>query len=229
MTNIIILVVILVVAFIFLSRDFGGKKDHKKYLFALARFLGYTVKPEQGQYPESIPFEYKGHHFSYEHIEEVSLDGQVLHRAILKSETEDSLTLSFTERSSGTILRTNVDTLSDMMQNPWGLEAAGSRVPAGFEEFVLFTNQQDKAADVLADDKCLKIFAKWKNKDTVGHPVMPLEILEGNIVLHLSPPGGRSPCVQDLQIQPGVIQEYAEILIPLVDKLKEFKVKYKYR
>ena len=220
MGNFIVLLIAILLVFIFVKKDTSKSADAKRYLKAMAKFLGQGKTAQSDDpYPQRIDFVYEGNRYIFEHIEESVSGGKTRHRACLKAETPLSLTLNFNERSRQSI-RVSLDSLLDV-SNPHAL--AHIPLPKRLSEFELSTNDRLKAIELMSDDKILKIFENFKNRDAVGHPVMSLEIVEGYVLLHFHPPGGLKPGLLNLQLNVSSIEEYIRKILPLVEKLKEMK------
>ena len=222
MGNLIVLVVVGVVVFALFKKDSGESKNAKQYLKAMAKFLGQgqAVQPDVPS-PQRIDFMYEGNRFIFEHIEEPVSGGKVVHRACLKGESPFPLTMGFTERTRQSI-RVNLETLMDL-SNPY--VSGQIPVPKSLNEFEISTNDRRKAVDLLSDEKIVKIFESFKNRDAVGHPVMSIEIVEGFVILHFHPPGGLQPSLLNLQLNVSSIQDYIRKMLPLLEKLKVMKEK----
>ena len=220
MGNFIVLLVAGLAIFVFLKKDTSKSSDNKRYLKSMAKFLGQGKTAQSDDpYPQRIDFMYEGNRFIFEHIEESVSGGKTLHRACLKAETPLPLTLNFTERSRQS-MRVSLESLLDVA-NPY---AAGQiPVPKSLGEFELSTNDRLKTVELLNDEKILKIFESFKNRDAVGHPIMSLEIVEGFVILHFHPPGGLKPGLLNLQLNVSSIEDYLRKLLPLITKLKEMK------
>jgi len=223
MNNLIVLGIIGLVIFIFIKKDTSKSNNAKKYLKSMAKFLGQG-KELQGDdaYPQRIDFIYEGKPFVFEHIEETVSGGKRIHRACLKAQTPLPLTLNFTERSRQS-MRASLDSLLDVA-NPQAL--ARIPLPKGLSDFELSANDGLKAVEVLSDDKIQKIFESFKNRDSVGHPVMSLEVVEGFVILQFHPPGGGlKPSLLNLQLNVSSIEEYIKKILPLIVKLTEMKAR----
>ncbi|MFA5261908.1 MAG: hypothetical protein WC450_11835 [Candidatus Omnitrophota bacterium] len=220
MNNLIVLLIVGLVIFIYIKKDTSKSVDAKKYLKAMAKFLGQGKAVQSDEpYPQRIDFMYEGKPFIFEHVEESVSGGKKRHRAFLKAETPLPLTLDFTERSR-TSIRVSLDSMLDVA-NPQTL--AHIPLPKGLSDFVLSTNDRLKAIELLSDEKILKIFESFKNRDSVGHPVMSLEIVEGFVILHFHPPGGLKPSLLNLQLNVSSIEEYIKKILPLIVKMTEMK------
>ncbi|HOY08780.1 MAG TPA: hypothetical protein PLB05_01750 [Candidatus Omnitrophota bacterium] len=220
MNNFIVLGIIGLVILIFVKKDTSKSADAKKYLKAMAKFLGQG-QDLQGDdpCPQRIDFMYAGKPFVFEHIEESVSGGKKRHRACLKGETPLPLTLNFSERSR-TSIRVSLDSLLDVT-NPQALTHIP--LPKGLGDFELITNDRLKAIELLSDERILKTFEAFKNRDAVGHPVMSLEIVEGFVILHFHPPGGLKPSLLNLQLNVSSIEEYIKKILPLILKMTEMK------
>ena len=110
---IVLLVVGMIVAIIFLSRESPQEGAvRKKFLEAMADFLeGRLEKLERYDNSYKINFEYEGKVFCFEDIEEQAFQRRT-HKGFLKAKTPTKLTLSFTEKSR-TAIRSNISSLSE--------------------------------------------------------------------------------------------------------------------
>ena len=219
MANIVVVLVVALAVFLFVRKDGGRKTDQKKYLRALARYLRVEIADGEEEVSR-IQFDYKGQTFLYEHLEDAGMHGRISHRAVLKGRTPSDLTLGFSERVRKTLRSSSNETLQDVVDNPWGGTADQVPLPKALQDFEVHTNQAVKAAQLLADEQILGVFLKFKYRDSVGHPRMPLEIIGGEVVLHFAPAGEPSPNVTNIQYNVGSIEDYASQLLPLLEKLR---------
>ena len=220
MVNIVVVLVVALAVFLFVRKDGEGKTDQKKYLRSLARYLRVEMPAGDDEEISRIQFDYKGQTFLYEHLEDAGLHGRVSHRAVLKGRTPTDLTLGLSERVRKTLRSSSNETLQDVVDNPWGGVFEQVPLPKALQDFVVHTNQYAKAAQLLSDEQVLNIFLKFKYRDSVGHPRMPLEIIGGEVVLHFAPAGEPSPNVTNIQYNVGSIEDYASQLLPLLEKLQ---------
>ncbi len=211
----------IIVAILVLNRMFKGSKDKRQqYLGAIAKFLDGIVLPLEG-YDNSykIDFTYKDIDFSFTDIEDPGFQTPT-YRGVLKAKTNSDLTLSFTE-SSRANFRTEATSIAEVL-SPWTKNADKVRLPKELQDFVAFTNNTSKANILLADDQISKIFLKFKNIDSRGHPVMSLEILEGVLTLKFHPLGSSlHPNLFDLQNSSSAIEVHLEKMLVIINKINQ--------
>ena len=217
------IIAIIIAAIIFFNRMFKGPKDSRQqYLDAIAKLLGGAVVFLEG-YDNSykIDFNYKGINFTYNDIEDPGFQARA-YRGVLKAKTNDDLIMSFTE-SSRANFRSTATSISEVA-TPWIKNVDKVRLSKELQDFVAFTNNVSRANVLLADEQIAKIFLKFKNIDSRGHPIMSLEILEGILTLKFHPWGsGLHPNLFDLQNSPSAIEPYLEKMLVIINKINRLK------
>ena len=217
------IVVGMIAAIIILNRMFKGPADNRQYyLQTIAKLLGGTLEQLEGSDNSfKIDFIYHGINFTYSDIEDTGYKERT-YRGILRAQTHDDLIMSFTE-SSRAQLRADVTSISDVLA-PWGKNVDKVRLTKELKDFVAFTNHASKANALMADEQILKIFLKFKNMNSRGHPIMSLEILEGALTLKFHPAGsGLNPNLFDLQNSPSSIASYLEKMLVIINKINQLK------
>jgi hypothetical protein len=224
-TNVVIVVVLgLIVAVAFFNKEiFSMKPKGHVYMDKLANYLGVKVETIQDWcHIRRVSFNYKGQAFIYEHQEESGSTDAGPGQGCLKVQTKDDLTLLFSEQKR-TTLKSSVISLEDIAKNPWGGDSDKVSLPQSLQEFALTTNNNRKARELLSDEKIVRIFCKFKNRDNRGKPMMSLEITGGEVILHFHAIGSWAPCLLDLQTNVSAIEDFAERLLPVVDKINQLK------
>ncbi len=221
-----IFVIILFLILIVLTFSEGGpfqKKSRRRYLAHLAKFLSGQLNPSL-QYPHSfqINFRFEGFDFVYEDIDDRVLE-MITHKGLLKTKIPVDLTLVLIERIRSEI-RDNVKSISDV-SSFWNRMDDSLPIPEELKEFKVFTNDADKARRVLWDQKVTKVFLKYRMFDSLGKPVMPLDILDGWIILRFHPSREMKPSLVDLQSHVSSIDEHLAQMIILLRKCEEFRKK----
>lgn len=199
-----------------------NKNNRDKTLQELADLLEGKLEPMEG-FPNSfkIEFTYNGKPFVYEDIEDV-LGNQPHYRGFLKYKTSTNLVLSFTEKSR-TQMRSNVQSLQDVVSNPWGINQVNDLVsPPDLKEFTIFTNKTPQANTLLAHEGVVKVFARYKNVDVRGHPVMSLEIVEGVLLLRFHSSPELKPNLFDLRNNAASIEPHLDHMRVVIDRLENF-------
>lgn len=224
-TNVVILVVLgLIVAIAFFNKEiFSLKPKGNVYVGKLASYLGVPMEEVQDWCQiKRVTFEYKGQTFVYEHQEDNDGPEAGPSQGFLRAKTKDDVTLHLSEQKR-TTLKSSVTSLEDIAKNPWGADTDKVSLPQVLQEFVLTTNNSKMAREILADEKIVRIFTKFKNRDNRGKPIMSLEVAGGEVILHFHPIGGWAPSVFDLQVNPSSIEDFADTLLALVEKINQIK------
>lgn len=222
-TNIIILSILgIIIAIAFFNKEvFSYKLKGSSYMEKLAKYLDVELERPAGEnHVWRVSFDVKNHDFTYEHKQEPGLEDSIPARGYLKALTTDSLSLRFSEMTRST-LRINVASLEEIAKNPWGSDSEKVPLPKVLQEFELTTNHPQKAKRLLEDEQIVRLLTKFKNRDNRGKPVMSLEVVRGEIVIFFNPVGGVSPNVVEVQTNPPMVEEYAERLIPLIEKINQ--------
>ncbi|MCK5580698.1 MAG: hypothetical protein KAJ18_05440 [Candidatus Omnitrophica bacterium] len=221
MNSLIIFIVLgILVAIIFLSRGASDlQSKRKEYLEGIARIFEAELKEIEGaENSFHIEFKYKDVDFVYEDLEDKGVEDNVVYRGFLKAKLPINLTLSFTEKSRGKI-RAKMDTLSDL-SSPWTEEGQHIIVPKVLEKFSVYTNMAQKANDLLADEQVFKELARYQSVDSRGHPVMSWDIRGGVISLRFHFGSGLKPSLMELHGDVGVIEDYVQRLLIIINKIK---------
>src|SRR3989338_5612631 len=161
-TVLLILGVVIVLILILLNSKLFDRKDKRKeYLQVLATFLETKIEPVAEQENSwQLRFNYNGRNFVYEDIED-RLQKSCVYKVRLKAEVASPLKVDFTERDRTTI-RANVQSLSDM-KSPWTTDAEKVILPAGLQEFTVFSNDFPKANKLFANEKIVRTFKSFQN------------------------------------------------------------------
>lgn len=217
---IILIVVIMVGAIIFLSRKSPVDTDsRKRYLAAMAGYFDSKVEDmdEQGQ-NFRVPFSVAGRDIAFEDYEDRTIATDVFRQGLLKVKTRSRLTLIFTEKSRAKI-RTDIKSIEDLKFG-WAQVSSELVLPKGLSEFSVFTNQPGLANLLLADSRIVSLFLAFKSQGDRGHPLMALEIKEGEVVLKFHAPGSnQKPNLWDIQGNATSIERHVHDLLPLAEKI----------
>ena len=220
--HIIWIIVGIIGAIVIFSRVFTKAKDRRQqYLDAMAKYLDGAVTPLP-DYEDSyeIKFTYKGANFAYTDIEDPGFHTPT-YRGVLKAPTNDPFTMSFTENPKSK-MRADISSISDVL-NAWK-DMDVVRLPKELQGFTVFTTNPSRSNALILDEQISKIFLKYKNVDSRGHPVMSLEILEGIVTLKFHPLGASlNPSIFDLQNNPTSISTHLDRMLPIVTKVNQMK------
>ena len=213
---------------IFLFAGRNPEKKRQNALHALAHLLESSVQ-EMGGYENSfrIPFQYKGRDFIFEDIEEAGFHEQTFSRSLLRMKSSVNLSLGFSE----SLIKTVKDDLTtiDELRNPWLQNVGKVIVPKELQRFNISSNNNQLASALLGDEDVLKIFEKFKDTDSRGHPVMSLEVVEGDLILKFHTVGGITPSLLNLYNNVSVIEQYLEKLLMVGNKIEQCHAELKAR
>ena len=210
-------------AIVYLSMQTENERDKRKeYLHKLNSIFDGTMEAiEDDENSFRITFTYKKYQFIYEDIQQHGFGDRTFFQGYLRIRTISNLVLSFTERErSG--MRDTADSLNDA-QSRWKQNAGNIVLPQALNRFKLFTNNFDLARKLLDDEDVERIFVKFVNVDARGHPVMPLEVIDGVVVLKFYSGGAFKPSLYDLIENYTAIEPYLEILSKLTNKINIIK------
>lgn len=220
---VILLIVAMIGGIVYLTHLLTHNKGGRdRALQELAEFLEGKVEPLEG-FPNSfkIEFTHNGKPFVYEDIEDM-FGSQPHYHGFLKYKTSTNLVLSFTEKSR-TQMRSNIQSLQDVVTNPWGSTNVNDLAsPPDLKEFTIFTNKMSQANTLLAHAGVVKVFARYKNVDVRGHPVMSLEIVEGVLLLRFHSSSELKPNLFDLRNNAASIEPHLENMRMVIDRLENF-------
>ncbi len=224
MMPVIILVFILLtggLVYFMIRSSTGEKKQRNDYLQAMAHFFeGELIPIAEHDNSFRINFKYRGYECLYEEIELSGLrPGTTSHLGFLKVKTPGRLNLTFSERAR-TQIRSNAQTLDDVSNARWGTFVGQVRLPKALEEFHAYTNNPQWANNFFNDPKMLKLFTSYKNRDSRGHPLMSLQIVDGVISLEFHSIGGLKPSLLILEYNVTAAEAYLQELIVLAEALK---------
>lgn len=215
---VIIGLAVIIVAIVFLSRKTGDEQSlRKRYMTSIAAFFEAPLQiPSQDVY--RIELNYKGRDFVFEDIEHHPLENETLREGILKTKTLSKLVLNFTEKPRSTI-RTDVRSAKDLKYG-WAQSSKDIFLPKGLHDFSLFTNNVNMTNRLLADDKIVGLLLSYKCQGSRGHPIMPLEFNEGEILLKFHSPGtDLKPNLLDLQYNYTLLENYMNSINELAGKI----------
>ena len=219
---IILAAVIMVGAIIFLTMVSSQRTTRKGYLKNLMAFVeGEMTSIEGAENSFRIQFIYKEKEFIYEDIEEQGFNNALFHSSYLKVRTKSDLNLAFTEKERHRI-RDNVSSLKDI-HSPWKQNVGKVMLPEELEPFSVYTNNPMLINELMRDEQIIRIFVRFKNVDSRGHPLMSLEIMDGTIILKFHSTAGLRPNLFDLQQNVTLIEDFLEKLVSIVDKVNEIK------
>jgi len=210
---VILLMASMVVGIIFLSHTTSDSQaTRKKYLEEMTRFLHGRLEPsEEYENAYKIIFKHRGIEFVYHDIRDDLMENRFYQKGHLSTKMPFNLLLNFVEMQRSSLMSS-------------GHSTRGVTVPKKLQEFAIFSNNPTKANDLLSDPDILKVFLKYKNIDSRGHPVMSLE-LKGQIALLVfqSPGEDLRPNLLDLQYSPQSIESHLEDMVILMNKLEAIK------
>ncbi|MCR4337109.1 MAG: hypothetical protein NUV91_04810 [Candidatus Omnitrophica bacterium] len=200
-----------------------GGEGRLRYMKSLAHFVeGKLVTLEDTDHTYQIEFFYKKQPFFFVDMEDKTLRTS-FHNAFLKLKTPYDFTLMFSEKPRTKLLRSEASQSMSDLSHPWTQEAPAVRPPKALEDFAIYTNHPNLANRLLADERALKIFSEFKNRDNRGRAVMSLSINEGMVTLRFHPPGTLNPNLFDVQSNVSRIDRYLEDLAMLGQILKELQ------
>lgn len=216
----ILIIVVFAAGIVYLSTTTSPKREPRKhYLGQIAGLFEGALEPLPGSENSfEIRFSYQGQEFRYQDVE-IAEFRQVAHRGYLKMKTPSNLTLRFTERPPATI-RVEPKSIEDVGTSMWGKSVEQVRLPKALQEFSVYTNNFFNANKLLADDKITKTIVGYKNRDSRGHPLMSMEISDGEVILEFHPTEDLRPSVLDLHHNPTSIEGYLKELSLLAGALK---------
>ena len=219
---IIIIVLLLVGAIVYIVKHAPTeRKKRKDYLQSLAYFFeGQLSLIPEHENSYRVNFFYRGYECLYEDIELPGLRlGTATYSGHLKIKTPSRVSLTFFERARTQIL-SNSQTLDDVTNARWGKPEGQVQLPKVLTEFHAYTNNPEWANKFFNDQMVLKIFAAYKNRDSRGHPVMSLQIVEGVVDLEFHAPGDLKPSILVLEHNVTAAEPYLQELILIAEALK---------
>jgi len=228
-TNLVILVVLglIVVIAVFNKEIFSTKLRGDAYVEKMAKFLEVPLeRPDGPDGLSRVSFVHEGRKFVYEHVPEEGMEKDVIHRGYLRAPTTDDHFMFRLGEQVRSTLRSNVSSLNDIVNNPWGKDADRVILPSELQEFELTTTNVRKARALLSDPEIVRLFVKFKNRDSRGRPVMALEVHAGTLVLQFNPPGGVSPNVLEIQANVSEIEEFVAKLAPLAARIDQLRKEF---
>lgn len=212
-TLVTILILTLVAGIVFLSK---GPSDtqvtRKKYLEDLAHYVSGQLSPsEQYENAYKIEFSYEGRNYVFEDIKDEGLKDMIYSKGLLRVKTPFDLIINFMEVQRTTLMAKSNTT-------------KGVNVPKKLNQFAIFTNMPDKTNQLFHDEEIVKIFAKYKNIDKRGHPIMSLEINGNYVVLKFHPAGQElKPNLLDLQFKVPSIGQHLDCMTTVLKKMELIK------
>lgn len=213
--------VILIAGFIFYLMKFSSEKiDRQDFLQKFAHFFEGQVAPiSDHEKSFRVNFHYRGHDFIFEDISLPGLKpGFEARVGYLKIRTPRNMTLLFSERSR-TQIRSNVQTLDEITKSRWGTNEGQVRLPRELEDFHAYTNKPEWANRFVNDPRAIRFLTDRKNRDSRGHPVISLQIVDGVVALEFHSEGGLQPSLLTLEQNVTSAEPYLLELIGLADLL----------
>ncbi len=212
------IVIALVVGIVYLSNDMEKKDSRKKHLAELVKLLDAQMEEISGRANSfALHFTYKSVPFIYEDIED-SIFEKVIYRAFLRVKLPINFNVVFIEEIKSSFRNQPVS----LIKGSSAQETNQIDSPRVFKEFSIFSNRPDVAAALFADDSAVRIFAKFKNKDTRGKPELALDIVDGVLTLKFYPLGQQmEPTVFDLRHNPSLIENYLEDMLVVYRQVKK--------
>jgi hypothetical protein len=192
----------------------------KKYLTDMADLLEGKLTCQEGEDSVySIVFLYEGQSFTYQDVEEQGFNNCKIYKGLLRASSGYPLTVTFTEKPRSAVVNL-VASVKDLA-NPWMDYSETVKLDKPLNVFSIYTNNTKKTNELFDDEDVFKVFASFKSQDFRGHPMMALEIVEGELVLKFNPPGEMKPSLLDLQHNVSSIDVYLKRMSKVVDKLKK--------
>lgn len=222
------ILVVLALAILYLLRVPTSVAQRSRYLQAMAHFFeGQLSRIDESDNSHRISFKYRGYECLYEDIELSGLrPGSETYWGSLKVKTASSLSLTFTERSR-TQIRSNVQSLDEIVNSRWGSTDGQVNLPKVLEEFHGYSNNVPWANEFFNNPKILKLFCSYKNRDVRGHPLMSLQISDGVVGLEFHSSADLKPSILVLEHNVTAAESYLQELITVAQVLEAFGKKDK--
>ncbi|MCB9771418.1 MAG: hypothetical protein H6754_02575 [Candidatus Omnitrophica bacterium] len=222
-TIVIIISVVLLGILIVVAVVAPTKVRHSDYVNKMAHFFEGQVEPiPDNENSFRVRFNYRGYECIYEHVDLPGLQkGSASQIGYIKLKSPSKLSLSFTERSR-TQIRSNAQSLEDVAKSRWGSSQGQVRLPPSLLDFHVYSNNPELANKLLNDAKIVKVFNSYKNRDSRGHPVLSIGIMEGVVALEFHAPGELKPSILELQHNVTAAEVYLREMIVLVDAIKNY-------
>jgi hypothetical protein len=189
------------------------------FLEKLRQFMEGRLDP----IPESpnafrITFTFQKRPFVYEDIFMPGFKGMV-NKGYLKLQTNSMFTMTLSEKKEKKLIQPDIV----MMSNVTEIEDPVTRnvsIPEALKEFRVHASDSDKATRIFRDGKIAKIFVEFKNMDTRGYPISAVRIVDGQLILEFNPSARFNPNLIALYRDVAVIEDFANKLILLADKIE---------
>ena len=224
MNGIIVLVVVLLIGGIILlsGKSPLRKKTRELFLEDLAKnFEGNLEEVDNEMYSNSfrIRFQFSGQDFIFEDLEKVGFKDKV-YGAQIKVATPSKFTLSFAGKRRSTKIRTSIFLASEISSQNVGHNLQ-LEVPKFLSDFDVYTNDTIIANRIFEFGKTLSVFKQLMNRDSSGYSFMPIEIVNGTIVLEFYSDKTLQPNLSSLYNDVSSFEDYLNKLMTLVRKLHE--------
>jgi hypothetical protein len=207
---VVLLVAGIIVAIMFLSRDSSDKQEtREEYLKSLTKFVGGVQEPMEGHEDSyRIFFRHGGVKFIYEDVKEQGLGELVYSRGYIRAPAPFMLNLTFLEKSKSSLISRSSGGVVDL--------------PEKLREFIVTTDKPVEVNKLFLLDDVVKVFAKFKDRDPRGHPVVSLDIKSGVLVLKLhSTNEVIEPNILGLQCNVYSIEDYLDKMLIVIEGLEE--------
>ncbi len=213
---------LLFIVMIYLLRHTPTKSIQRSdYLRSMAHFFeGQLSAIPENENSFRIQFKYRGYECFYEDIELAGLRAETTsYLGYLKVKSSANLKLTFSEKVR-TQIRSNAQSLDEVANSRWGTLQGQVRLPKELAEFHAYTNNPEWANQFFNDSKMLKVFVKYKNRDSRGHPVLSLQITDGVVALEFHSQGQSKPSLLELEHNVTCAETYLQELISIAKVLE---------
>ena len=199
-----------------------GKQTRSQFLKDLETFLDGKLEPmDDKSNGYKITFSIEGMNMVFEDVPEVGFESEAF-RGILRAPLGFKYALNFTEKEKRKTMGSSMVTISDKPTDAVQ-DRISIKLPEPLNMFNVFTDDSWLTNKIILDKQCLELFVKYKNTDVTGYPIMPLRIINGEVLLDFHSSGSLKPSMDEIRADKAKMDNYVDEISRFVQRIRGMK------